>query len=569
MIPRIALSERALTPTLSRRRERERGVTDGAQAGDAAQAEPMSPPLALRERAGVRGVSRAALVLLALAPAAMAQPDAAALYAEHCAACHGEGRLGGTGPALIPEALARLRGDSLATVIAKGRAATQMRGFSSALDADAITALAAWIGTPLATVPDWTAADIAASLTLNPDYSPAAAPVFAADPLNLFLVVETGDHHVSVLDGDSFDTLDRFATPFAVHGGPKFSPDGRFVFIMSRDGWVQKYDIWALQEVGRVRAAINSRNIALSRDGKWLAVANYLPRTLTILNAADLTVAKILDVRGKDGTPSRVSAVYQAPPRDSFILALKDAAEIWEVATDPGAPPVYEGFVHSRERGMVEALPSSQGLFARRRIETTEPLDDFFFDPDYRHLIGAARDGAHGVVVNLTVGREIATLPLPGLPHLGSGISWMRQGRRVMATPHLKEPKLTVIALDDWSVVGEIAMEGPGFFLRGHENSPYVWADVFFGPNRDAMHVIDRETLKIVRTLRPVPGATVAHVEFDRYGRYALVSVWEDDGAVIVYDAQTLEEVRRLPMRKPSGKYNVFNKITFSDGTSH
>ena len=44
--------------------------------------------------------------------------------------------------------------------------------------------------------------------------------------------------------------LDRFATPFAVHGGPKFSPDGRYVFIMSRDGWVQKYDIWSLAEVG-------------------------------------------------------------------------------------------------------------------------------------------------------------------------------------------------------------------------------------------------------------------------------------------------------------------------------
>jgi hypothetical protein len=30
-----------------------------------------------------------------------------------------------------------------------------------------------------------------------------------------------------------------------------------------------------------------------------------------------------------------------------------------------------------------------------------------------------------------------------------------------------------------------------------------------------------------------------------------------------------LEEVKRLPMRKPSGKYNVWNKITFEDGTSH
>ena len=67
----------------------------------------------------------------------------------------------------------------------------------------------------------------------------------------------------------------------------KFSPDGRFVFIMSRDGWVQKYDLWALKEVGRVRAGLNSRNIAMSKDGKWLAVANYLPHTLTILSTAD------------------------------------------------------------------------------------------------------------------------------------------------------------------------------------------------------------------------------------------------------------------------------------------
>jgi len=47
------------------------------------------------------------------------------------------------------------------------------------------------------------------------------------------------------------------------------------------------------------------------------------------------------------------------------------------------------------------------------------------------------------------------------------------------------------------------------------------------------------------------------------------VSIWEDYGAVIVYDAETLTEMTRLPMRKPSGKYNVWNKITFAEGTSH
>jgi hypothetical protein len=81
--------------------------------------------------------------------------------------------------------------------------------------------------------------------------------------------------------------------------------------------------------------------------------------------------------------------------------------------------------------------------------------------------------------------------------------------------------------------------------------------------------VIDKRTLEVVRTLRPAPGKTAAHVEFTRDGRYALLSVWDADGALVVYDANTLEEVRRIPMKKPVGKYNVYNKITYARGTSH
>ena len=161
--------------------------------------------------------------------------------------------------------------------------------------------------------------------------------------------------------------------------------------------------------------------------------------------------------------------------------------------------------------------------------------------------------------------RELAEAMTSAITHRGPDDAGIFHGPGVA----LGHRRLSVIDLENWEVVATIDMLGPGFFLRSHETSPYVWADVFFGPNSDAIHVIDKETLEIVRTLRPIPGATAAHVEFDRWGKYALVSIWEDDGALIVYDAATLEEVRRLPMRKPSGKYNVWNKITFSDGTSH
>jgi hypothetical protein len=105
--------------------------------------------------------------------------------------------------------------------------------------------------------------------------------------------------------------------------------------------------------------------------------------------------------------------------------------------------------------------------------------------------------------------------------------------------------------------------------MRTHENTPYAWVDVFFGPNKDVVHVIDKRTLEIVKTLRPAAGKRGGHVEFDRYGKYALVSVWEMDGALVIYDAASLKEIKRIPMKKPSGKYNVFNKITRSAGTSH
>ena len=135
--------------------------------------------------------------------------------------------------------------------------------------------------------------------------------------------------------------------------------------------------------------------------------------------------------------------------------------------------------------------------------------------------------------------------------------------------PNLKEALVTVIDMKTWKTVAHIPTAGPGFFMRSHENTQYAWVDAFNSANRDVLQVIDKRTLAIVATLRPSPGKTAAHIEFTRDGRYALASIWEMDGAIVVYDAATFREVKRVPMVKPSGKYNVYNKTTRSAGTSH
>ena len=519
-----------------------------------------------------------AVLVVAFAGAAAAQPpapgaapaapvDAGALYATHCASCHGPDRFGLMGPALLPESLERLRRPAAAETIAKGRPATQMAAFSPALTKAEIDALVAYIYTPPATKPVWTEADIRASRVVHrtrdslPD-----RPSFTADPMNLFVVVEAGDQHASILDGDRFERLARFPTRYALHGGPKFSPDGRYVYFASRDGWISKYDLWNLAMVAEVRAGLNTRNAAVSGDGRYVMVGNYLPHTLVVLDA-DLDLVKVMPVVDREGkATSRVSAVYDATPRKSFVVALKDISEVWAVSYDPKAPYIRIGVIHDcqyREGAFIPAF-----LNPRRTI-LADTLDDFFFTQDYSEVMGASREAGKGQVVQLDVRRKIADLDLPGMPHLGSGITFRHGGRTVMATPNLKEGVVSVIDTKTWKPVKQIRTNGPGFFMRSHDATPYAWTDSMMGPRKDTLQVIDKRTLEIAGEVTPSPGKTAAHIEFDRYGKHALASVWENDGAIVVYDAATLKEVKRLPASKPVGKYNVWNKITREAGTSH
>ncbi len=513
----------------------------------------------------------AAACIAMAADLARAQTPAPELYRQHCVACHGEQRLGGMGPALLPESLQRLRPTEALATITRGRTATQMPGFQDKLDAEQLAALAQWIYTPVTPAPSWSEAQIRASRTaLAGAAELPAKPAWRADPMNLFVVVEGGDHHVSLVDGDRFEVIHRFASRFALHGGPKFSPDGRYVYFGSRDGWITKYDLWNLAVVAEVRAGLNMRNVAVSGDGRWVMAANYLPHTLALFDA-ELNLQRTYAASTLDGkASSRVSAVYDASPRHSFVVALKDIAELWEISYDPKAEPIHDGLVHDYKMGEGIAKPGYLGV---RRTPLDEPLDDFFFDQAYRHVLGATRPKADGSpsaqVVNLDVRRRIASLPLAGMPHLGSGITFAWRGGTVLASPNLKDGVVQVIDMKTWQSVKSIATPGPGFFMRSHENSRYAWVDSMMSPTaKDTLTVIDKQTLEVVAQIRE-PGRTLAHIEFTRDGRYALASVWETDGALVVYDAATFKEVKRLPMSKPVGKYNVWNKISRSEGTSH
>ena len=106
-----------------------------------------------------------------------------------------------------------------------------MLAFMGVLSAGAVT-----LGPPGPTQ-QWGEASIRFSRFEKPE---AAAlppkPRWQADPMNLVVVVEAGDHHVSLVDGDRFEVIHRFASRNALHGEMKFTPDGKITVTSSVRG---------------------------------------------------------------------------------------------------------------------------------------------------------------------------------------------------------------------------------------------------------------------------------------------------------------------------------------------
>ncbi|VAX11066.1 Nitrite reductase associated c-type cytochorome NirN [hydrothermal vent metagenome] len=412
----------------------------------------------------------------------------------------------------------------------------------------------------------WSFEDVKNSRLVYPEVKNlSATPSWDADPTNIFTVIETADHHATILDGDTFTPLHRLQTRAGLYGAPKYSPDGRYIYFGTRDGWISQYDLYNLTWVAEVRAGVNMRNFAISSDGQFLLAGNEMPRTLVVLSAVDLSPLNVLEVKDEQGRTSRVSAVYDAGNRHSFIVALKEFNEVWEMSYEVPPPMGFGKWMHDyRENaGENSGFDRSKDLFPVRRIKLKSRLDNLFLNSTNELMVGSSRAGTVQII-DLDLGRVMHVLELPGMPHPGSGVSWIYQGRTILAIPNLKESLVSILDLEKGTLIKQIKTQGSGLFIQTHKNSPYAWVDTFFSANKESVQIIDKRTLKIAKTLKPAPGKTVAHVEFDKQGQHALLSVWDSEGAVIVYDAKTLTEIKRLPMKSPSGKYNVHNRTGLS-----
>ncbi len=440
------------------------------------------------------------------------------IYDGKCEGCHGPTRAGATGPALLPETIGAQPQEFSVKTIELGREGTAMPAFKNQLSADEIDLVARFIReTPPDAPPAWGTEDIEKSRKVyveKKDYP--SKPKHNYNLKNIFFVVEREVSKGAFIDGDNFKVIKEEPMGFAIHE-IEYAPNGRFGYTVARNGQIVKFDLYTLDKVAEVRACLNARGVAVSKDSKYVLVGCYLPYQMTILSAEDLKPLKVIATRGADPdgkeVDSRVAAVADAPKYGVFTAALKEAGQVWIVDyTKPDFPVT--------------------------KIEKVgKILHDWYFDPSGRYWVGAAQLSNHMGVIDVKERKLAATIPTGVKPHPGIGANWKtKDGKTLQSTVNIGEGRYDVWEAYTWKNVCNAKTGGPGLFVKTHPTSKYVWADAFAGEHKDEIYVFDKEDpCKLVKTIVPRKGKVSIHPEFTNDGKYVLVSIWDKDGEIVVY----------------------------------
>ena len=198
--------------------------------------------------------------------------------------------------------------------------------------------------------------------------------------------------------------------------------------------------IWGLTSAGELRAWRKARQggwsvalgfkvsdpvhgLAASADGRWVLVAHG--EQLSLLDAQAQLVRRYAgsDLTGR--RRGRAQALWRLPQRRSFVVSWPTLGELWEIALDPSAEPIFDGLVHDYRMGEGLASPGYLGL---RRTPLGLPMPELVF-ADARMPWIAGLQGGRVVVVHLDVRRRIAELALPdALPDARSQAALLQPG---------------------------------------------------------------------------------------------------------------------------------------------
>lgn len=491
--------------------------------------------------------------------------DAAAtaqeIYFDRCAGCHGTRRGGGTGPDISTEPSVALGTDTLRAVIGHGTPwGMPAWGDDATLDDASIDQLAAFLQLPVPEAPTLGFDAIHTTWeVLVPVAERPTAPLHARAWEDFFGVVLRDSGVVVVLDGGTKEELARIDVGRATHI-LRASASGRYFTAVGRDGWVTLIDLWSATPtaVARVRGCYDARSVEASRhagyEDRFLVEGCYWPPQYVVF----------------DGATLEPLAVHEVPKEVVGTGEVLDEVRVAAIVSSRFAP---EWALSLKEAGVVAFVDYAQpGFPIVAKVGAERFLHDGGLDHSGRYFLAAANASNRMVVIDLQTRALVASFETGGVPHPGRGANWQDPVHGwINATPHLGAPLLSIYGADPagnpadaWRVVREVALPSSGsLFVKTHPASPWVFVDMTLSDDpirARQLCVYAKASGALDRCIDVATRGRVVHPEFNRDGSELWVSVWDEQGELVVYDAVTLAELTRIPgLATPTGKFNVHN----------
>jgi hypothetical protein len=114
--------------------------------------------------------------------------------------------------------------------------------------------------TPTITLFNCCAVLVMSVMALGPNIACADKEPFTYGTGNLMVVVERDNKSILVIDGTDLEVIKRIGLPKTTQPhAPVFSPDGRYYYVMGRNGYYAKVDLLAQEIVAEQTIGTDSR----------------------------------------------------------------------------------------------------------------------------------------------------------------------------------------------------------------------------------------------------------------------------------------------------------------------
>ena len=507
----------------------------------------------------VVGTASAAKELQPIPELSKEQTDKAVdIYFDRCSGCHGALRKGATGPNITPAKTRKKTLAKLEKILYEGTdGGMPAWGTDGFISRDDAKLLAKFVQIEAPQPPPWDMKKMKDSWKVHVPVADRPTSPPATNWQNYFGVVLRDVGKVVIIDGDTKKTLSTIDSGFATHI-LRTSASGRYMYAIGRDGKATIMDMWATPPnlVAEVKTGVDARSIDTSKykgyEDKYAVVGDYWPSHYVILRGDTLEPMKIVGTAGYTHDTNE----YREESRVASIVASHHAPE-W--------------ILNLKEMGVVLLVDYSQvedGTITETMIDAERALHDGGWDSTKRYFLVAANMRDTISVIDTVERKLVKNIKVGTKPHPGRGANWVDpEFGPVWATVHLGEGLVSIISTDPkspkaWTVVREWELDGNSLFIKTHDNSKYVYCDNTINPTKSNVLTVFDKTNPTAKPKEMIFEKKVVHIEFNKAGNEAWISLWDPEGEVVVIDDKTLTVKKRIKgLHTPTGKFNVYNTM--------